>query len=292
MVSTTTWVIVVTTLAVLSVLGAAVVIQFSRTRKPRKAIEPAKGEEAQTPAGWYPERRKVGNASRNAGFAFAGITAGFLVLAYITQSIIIEIDSLVSFLAAAVLLLSDPKQRVEASVLDAVLSSSNSALADFEASRETSFVYTQKGSGVAGVVASLQLSPDSSGSAAGRNSMEVTPPGRALANLFTREAGIAKPTLESIEASLSVTLREELGLSDSASFRREGDSVTVTLSRPSFECGCRSGPARSGVLGCTIGSFLAVLACAAAEAPVTLSSCSRDLDKDTWAVSMSIGRRT
>ena len=243
----------------------------------------------QEEATWASLNRRVGLKSKVAGVGFAVLTAVLLVLSQVTQSIVFEIDSLVAFLAALVLLLSEPRRRVHASLVDAILSSNEMSIADFAAKESDTYEYVPRTKGVSGVI----LTPASHAGlhlAAGNGVLRVTPPGRALAELFMREAGVSSPTFESLQASLPQVISENFGLANSARLTREGDLVRVVLGRPSFECPCSNGglAGRSGVVGCTVGSFIAVLVCAAEGRSLELQSCQRDSNSDTLEIAMRL----
>ena len=241
---------------------------------------------------WASLNARVGLKSKVAGVGFAVLTAVLLILSQLTQSIVFEIDSLVAFLAALVLLFSEPRRRVHGSLIDAILSSNEMSIADFAAKESDTYEYVPEARGVSGVVLTPQdhtgFRPDAESQV-----LRITPPGRALAELFAREAGVLDPTFESLEASLPQVVRENFGLASTVSLAREGDLIKVVLGKPSFECPCQNGglAGKSGVVGCTVGSFVAVLVCTAEGLPLELNGCQRDGLSDTLEISMRLKLR-
>ena len=95
--------------------------------------------------------RGVGRYSRYAGIGFIVLSVLFLVIAVSDQFIVFEIDSIVAFLAAIVLLFKDPRARVQARVFDAVMGSTDEAIGELSAS-DAGFTYVPTGEGVEMVV--------------------------------------------------------------------------------------------------------------------------------------------
>lgn len=241
---------------------------------------------------WTSLNKRVGSWSRFVGLSFGILTIVFLLLSYLTQSIIFEIDSIVTFLAAAVLLFSEPRKRVNVRVLDAILTSSDRTIADLAAEGFNMYAYVPAEKGVSGVViVAVERESGTGKAAAGDGMVQITPPGRSLAELFVRDVGIIEPSFDALEASLPSMITESFGLADSVKLSHEKGSVRVVLRAPFFDCPCSDmqDKRRSGVVGCTIASFLAVLVCASSKSPLSLMRCVRDHDADTWEVSMSLG---
>ncbi len=240
-------------------------------------------------ATWSSLYRRVGTKSRIAGLGFALLTVVFLVLSYYTQFVVFEIDSIVTFLACIILLFSEPRRKVQARLIDAILSSSGKVTAELAATRSEKFEYVPGTGGVSGVTLLPSNAPEAS-SKGNDGGLPITPPGKALAELFLREAGISRPTFESLEASLPQVVTENFGLANTIKLVRRDDSIKITLGAPSFECPCQSAglAGKPGVLGCTVGSFFAVLACAAEGRPLELQGCVRDNASDTLELIMRL----
>jgi hypothetical protein len=94
---------------------------------------------------------RVGRYSRYAGIGFIVLSVLFLVIAVSDQFIVFEIDSIIAFLAALVLLFKDPRARVQARVFDAVMGSTDEAIGELSAS-DAGFTYVPAGNGVEMVV--------------------------------------------------------------------------------------------------------------------------------------------
>jgi hypothetical protein len=217
----------------------------------------------------------------------------FLMLSVYDQFVIYEVDSVVAFIIAVVLLFRDPRARVQAGVLDAMQLSSSQAIAEL-ASDADGYVYVPLGEDVEDVVV-VPTSSSSSGLPEGGLSPSekgITPPGRALATLFLRESGMTNPMMGGLAVSLPRIVCEDLGLADSLSIREVGDRVEVILHGPASVCRRNSGgtdPASRGVVGCTVASFLAVLYSNASMRPVVLEDCAHDEAADTWSIGLNLG---
>lgn len=238
---------------------------------------------------WASLYSKVGSRSKFAGIVFAGLTSVLLVLSFLTQYIVFEIDSILAFLVSIVLLFSDPRRRVQSPVMDAILDSSGRSIQELAVKQSEQYEYLPAAKGVSGVVLVPVMASNGILKIDGSEASYVTPPGRALAELFVKVVGLPYPSINSLEASLPRVVTENFGLARSMRLFRNGDSVTMSLGSPSFKCPCGEGRVeRKGVAGCPVASFLAVLVCAAEGRPLILSECSRDSAADTWQVSMGI----
>jgi hypothetical protein len=238
---------------------------------------------------------RVGRNSRIAGIVFLAASVSFLMLSVSDQFIVYEVDSLVAFLIGVVLLFRDPRARVQAGVLDAMMLSSGQAIAEL-ASHDAGYTYLPLGERVEDVVI-VPTSPGSSSPPSGGlppPSKTITPPGRALATLFLRESGLTDATMDGLAVSLPRIVCEYLGLADSLSIRGEDDNVEVILHRPASVCRPRSdgtNPASRGVVGCTVASFFAILYSSASMRPVILEDCAHDEATDTWRIGLTFGPR-
>jgi hypothetical protein len=249
---------------------------------------------------------RVGRNSRIAGVGFVAITILFLFLSVYRQFIVYEVDSVVAFLIAVVLLFRDPRARVRAGVLDAMLLSSSQAIGEL-ASHASGYEYLPLGESVEDVV----VVPTHSGffdlpsgilarDRARQSKERITPPGRALATLFLRESGLIHATMDGLANSLPRIVHEDLGLADSLSIRDQGDRVEVILRGPATVCRQRSdgiapgsdvtSPGPHGVVGCTVASFFAVLYSSASKRPVVLEDCVHDDATDTWSIVLNLGQ--
>ena len=236
---------------------------------------------------------RVGRNSKIAGVGFMALSILFLILSVYDPFIVYEVDSVVAFLIAAVLLFRDPRVRVQAGVLDAMQLSSGQTIAELTSDAD-GYVYLPLGEDVEDVVV-VPNSPSSFSLPKGGlrpSQKRITPPGRALATLFLRESGLTNATVDGLAASLPRIVREDLGLADSLSIREKGDRVEVTLHGPASVCRRRSGetnPASRGVVGCTVASFLAVLYSSASMKLVVLEDCTHDEATDTWSIGLNLG---
>jgi len=236
---------------------------------------------------------RVGRNSRIAGVGFIALSILLLILSIYDQFIVFEVDSVVAFVIAVVLLFRDPRVRVQAGVLDAMLLSSSQTTAEL-ASHTSGYAYLPLGESVEDVV----VVPTHSGffdlpsEDLRRSEEKIAPPGRALATLFLRESGLTQVTMDGLAASLPRVIHEGLGLADSLSVRDQGDRVEVILRGPAFVCGARSdgtSPGPRGVVGCTVASFFAVLYSSASKKLVVLEDCVRDETTDIWSIVLNLG---
>jgi len=212
-----------------------------------------------------------------------------LALSASTQYIVYEVDSVITFVAALILLLRDPRAKVQEKVLDAVLISSNKTMQELSGLEAEAYTYVPKGDSVSEVVILPRSNPNPVSMG---QRVEIVPPGRALAEVFTREAGVAHPTLDEVRGSLPFVLRESLGLAISATVDVREDSVEVMIRGSSASCGCKGKPGDrvSGSIGCTVASFMGVLVCASTRRPVLLGECINDDSAGTWVIPMTLGQ--
>jgi len=239
--------------------------------------------------------RSVGRRSRYAGLAFIALSIVFLVLSVSDQFVVFEVDSIVAFLAAIFLLFKDPAAKVQTRVLDAILTSSDRAITELATSSNVGYTYVPTGDRVEDVVVmpsnSVPAQPPD-GWTPSAHSLTITPPGRGLAALYKREAGLTLVTMDALRASLSETMRESFGLAHAVDIDSRDDGVTVTMHGASATCTCDDHrTAAGGSIGCTLASFFAVLVTTAEKRPVSLGSCVHKIDLDSWTVPMSWWQR-
>ncbi len=240
-------------------------------------------------------QRRVGRSSKIAGIGFIALSIAFLILSIYDQFIVFEVDSIVAFLVAAFLLFKDPRARVQARVLDAMLISSNQAIRELSENRGAGFTYLPAGDNVQDVVvAPTRFAKKGlpTGTSESKTALILTPPGRSLAVLFRREAGLARVTMDSISSSLPEVAREDFGLAKSVEISVNEERVEVTFTGASSTCACgeaQTQPKSGGFIGCTVASFLAVLIASATKRAVDLEKCLHDPVADKWRVSMTLG---
>jgi len=233
--------------------------------------------------------KRVGTRSKIYGIGFAGLSAAFLLLSLPSQSIVLQVDSVVAFLAAIVLLFKDPRKRVQTPALDALLLSSGKTMAELSGQRGIWFAYEQRGEKVSDVLAIPSQVEGGSPLVVASELIprSVTPPGRGLAELFTRETGLKQITLDSLKVSLPEMMVDNFGLAESVELTLRDGLAEIVLQHPSTTCTCSEDPRRlRGYLGCTIASSLAVMFCAATRQPVALQKCVHDEASDTWRIPM------
>ncbi|MDA4126851.1 MAG: hypothetical protein OK452_06590 [Thaumarchaeota archaeon] len=236
---------------------------------------------------------RIGRNSRVAGIGLMVLSIGLLIFSVYSQYVIFEIDSVVAFAAALVLLLRDPRARVQVRVFDALMTSAHSMAEEFSESN-LGFVYVPMGETVDDVVIVPNSQRSDSIGISNSNKMKLTPPGRTLAALFVREAGLPSLTTEALATNLPGILSEHFGLANSVQISEDGRKVEVTLGGASVECGCdeiQRGADGQGSIGCVVSSLLAVLYTCATGRQLTLDKCERDPETEMSRVVMSLGPR-
>lgn len=232
---------------------------------------------------------RVGQSSKVAGIGFTALAIGLLFLSAATQAVVYEVDSVVAFMAAVVLLFRDPRARVLAGVFDAVLLSANRIVGELSVN-QPGFTYVPTGQGFEDVVVvpndSLNYPDGPSNRSAGAR---LTPPGRALALLYLRESGLTELTVGGISADLPRIVHEDFGLADSVQVTMTQERVEVVLRGATAECGCETkSKDADGTIGCVVGSFFAVLYSSATRRRISLEKCNRDPTSGVWKVAMNL----
>jgi hypothetical protein len=234
-------------------------------------------------------RGRLGRTSRVAAAGLMILSILLLVFSVVVSSLIVEIDSVVSFLAALVLLFREPSARISARAYDALLLSANRSLS--ELSLRNDLVYVPLGKTVNDVVvmSEHEKSTPTDGNPAAPI-LRITPPGRDLANVFMRESGLPRLTVEGLTATLPGVLCRDFALASSVRLSIGSDSVEATL-EGAKDCGCDlvSGEVKGGTLGCMVGSLLAVLYSSATERKVVLERCRRGPENGQLKVTMRLG---
>jgi hypothetical protein len=217
--------------------------------------------------------RMAGLRSRLAGIAFAGLTVAFLALALRTGYFVFEVDSVLTLLAAIVLLLADPRRRIQTRVVDALVGTSEEMASQLLGKENGEARYVYFGKTVQGIsLARAEGDP--------RTKKRYIPPGRGLANLFLREIGLEEVTKDVLVTALPDVITENFGLAASLEVEVGGDSLSFVLREPSFGTICAGPP----TVGCPVSSCLAILVCAAWQRAVSLESCTRDAASDTVTI--------
>lgn len=238
-------------------------------------------------------QKRRGRYSRLAGLGFIGLSVVFLILSVADQFIVFELDSIIAFIAAIVLLFRDPQAKVPASVFDATLVSSDQTIRELSALGGAGFSYVPTGALVSDVVLVPSLA-DAPGLPKGEPqrppSSTLTPPGLGLAVLYTRETGLTELTMDAIRASLPDVVRDSFGIARSVDMKEDGGRLRTTLHHTSASCTCADYPANpGGCIGCMVASFLAVIVTAATKRSLLLERCVHDPDADAWVITMNLG---
>ena len=220
---------------------------------------------------------------------FLVISVGLLLLSYLSPNVVFQVDSVASFLVAMILLLRDPRSRVQTRVLDAFMMSTDRAIAQLSAQSGSSFAYLPEGKTVTDVAVVGTGGEATRHAEAPSNPSRFVPPGRALAELFVRESGGRELSVENLKNFAEPILTDNFGLADSVSVDVTPKRAVVSLVRPSTRCGT-AGADSKGVVGCSVASFLAVLFAKASGHPVILDECEYDQGAETWKITMEFGK--
>lgn len=214
-------------------------------------------------------RIRLRRKQRIVGMAFSGLGLAFLVAGYYTNYIVLEVDSIVSFIASIFLLLSSTSVRNRDLVANAVIRSSSKTISDLEQSSMHSMKYVREGENISDIYVVPQ----------GVNciSAKITPPGIDLARLFQREAGEGRLSYDILESKFDVIMYS-LALCESAKIERKNGIVTATLLSPSFKCSCAESHQPNSA-GCPVSSMIAVLLCATGPREVEILECRRDEER-------------
>ncbi len=236
------------------------------------------------PTGMSSLRKRLGRASRIGATILLIVSAALAVLSYRYPSIVIEVDSVISFAGAIVLLYRDTSHSVQLRVVDRILESSHDltrSLASLNLSDSKFFYYVQRGKSVQDVVVipseQAEGVPDLEKETAPSKDpalLELVPSGRSLAQLFLREMPVESFGFEDLVTSLPSVVSGALGLASTASISRVNDIVEVKLLRPVLKNACGNGEPIQISLVCESCSLFAILICQASRRTVIVESCS------------------
>jgi hypothetical protein len=231
--------------------------------------------------------KRIGERQKAAGLGFVAASVVFLLLSVPLKSVVLEIDSVVSFAVAAILLLKENRSKVQSRVLTAVVSSLGTTIAELSSRAGSSYLYAPLGNTVSDVV--VLGKPESSTNAGAGGEFQIVPPGKGLAELFARESEGVSITRESLNNLIPSVINENFGLAEAAEVTSRNGRVEVLLRKPAIFCSCQKDESKSnGVVGCTISSFLAVLYSFGSQGPLSLDRCVTDLEARTWKISMAL----
>jgi hypothetical protein len=237
-------------------------------------------------AGLY---EKIGTKQKVAGIGFVVASVIFLVLSLALKSVVLEIDSVVSFAVAAILFLKENREKVQSRVLNAVVLSLATTIAGLSSRTRSKFLYSPEGSAVSDVT--IVGTPEISAYAGGKDEFRIVPPGRGLAKLFLREAEGTPITTDSLAYLLPMVINEKFGLAEGVEAISTNGKVQVLLRKPAIYCSCKKDERKDDVVGCTVSSLLAILYSFASQETLSLERCETDEVAETWRVSMYLKER-
>jgi hypothetical protein len=229
--------------------------------------------------------RRIGQRQKVAALGFVAASVLFLGLSLLLSSVVLEIDSVVSFAVAAILFLKEPRGKVQSKVLSAMALSQGSTIAELSSRAGSGFCYTPLGKGISDVA--VVNSPDG---VPGRQSdlFSIIPPGMGMATLFARETDGSPITIDSLKYLLPSIIKENFGLAGGVEIKTGDNRVEIVLRNPAVHCNCENDEPRStAVVGCTVSSFLAVLYTFTSQRALYLDRCSTDAETRMWRISMS-----
>ena len=158
-------------------------------------------------------RRKMKRNSLIGGMVMTAMAITFAFLSYFTKSIVLEADSVVSFVAALLLFTTEQSDTVQKRVMEKVLGSFDKIILEFAPSglRDYRLVFMPMAKGVESVVSLLE--PIGTQTEDNPNTpYTFTPLGRGLAELALREIGQSNPTIETVLDTLPRLVTGELAL--------------------------------------------------------------------------------
>ena len=230
--------------------------------------------------------RRLGKRQGVAGVCFVIASISFLILSVRYGSVVLEIDSVVSFAVAAILFLKDTKSRVQPRVLSAIVLSLGTTIAKLSSRVGSRFVYVPMGKGVSDIA--VVVSPEGLDNPLPRDEFRLVPPGMGLAVLFSRESDGTELTSESLDYLVPSILKENFNLAEAVEVNSAGTRVEVVLHKPTLFCSCQKDETKiSGVVGCTVSSFLAVLYSHGNQRSISLNRCVTDAETGEWNISMN-----
>jgi len=193
-----------------------------------------------------PRRRQGGllklrrrTKSSTGAIVLSALTVVFILLSYRTGNLLFEFDSIVSFLAALVLLFRDTSHTVQARVVNRILTSSRQLVADLSAYGlgGSSFLYVPEGRKVGDVM----LVPKTGGEVAPQSSTsdkaEGGIPAASMGSANSQPSGMDAPGLRSSDSSSG----QSGGTKDvqdenrgSSNLETDGEKKTTTVSNLKF----------------------------------------------------------
>lgn len=254
-------------------------------------------------------RRDIGRRSRFGGVFFIALSILFLAISYKYPNYIVEVDSIVAFIAALVLLYKDRGQFVQLRVANRILNSSEDlidALAE-SVSSDLTFRYVPKGPRISDVSLigcteqpkAAEKREETSGDAetilkkvkGGRQIDErnFVPVGRGLAQLFVREMGSRNSDLDSFINLFPSFFSENFGLSRSVNVTKIDDvHVEFSIMHPALANSHLSSESEHR-FGCITCSLIATLVCFITGREITVRDCSYDFKHDISIVKLELG---
>jgi hypothetical protein len=254
-----------------------------------------------------PLHKRFGRRSRGAAIVLIVASFAMLVISYFYPSIVLQLESIIAFIAAIVLLFREQRHSVQLRIVTRMLNSSHEFIESLARDNlnPVDYSYFPLGPGISDVaiLPSSELGtqfgqlPDEEGARNG-NSMEqksfshkLVPPGRGLAELFERE--IPSRTLDELIGSLSAVVCQRFELASAARAIFDGKVISVILVQPALKDSCNSGGAKepkvTSVIGCAVCSMLATLICYTTRRETKLNECLYDMLRDVSTVRLELG---
>ncbi|MGI0090621.1 MAG: hypothetical protein ACREBS_02830, partial [Nitrososphaerales archaeon] len=252
--------------------------------------------------------RRTGRKSRMGAILLLVLSVILLVVSYRYPNIVAEVDSVVAFAAAIVLIYKDTTHSIQLRVVDRILDSSRAQISQLASltrfPEQNYYVHELKGEKVTDVFVvpssssppSLSLQPEENkggvqqpGGNHQTEATELIPPGRSLSEIFLRELAKENPDLQDLAGAMQPIFSESLGLAFASSMQvTSQDSVSVKILQPVLKNPCVRPDAGSSTtlysLVCVVCSLLAVLICYASKRSVSIEACHHDAKENITTI--------
>ena len=241
-------------------------------------------------------RKKIRGRSRIGAVGLLILSVALLVLSYRFRTIVLEVNSVVAFVAGLILLFRDVRHTVQSRIVDRILISNAELVQSLSPSLhgvKLSYVPRAPGSSNVVVVPSAEAEgffrKDSTDYKA---SVELIPPGSSLAELFHREIDSESSSLDDVLRQASSIISDRFDLASSTIMRKDKENLEFILARPTIAASCSDGGEsdRSSRLGCPICSMFATVVCSTAQRETTIEKCERNSQRDILTVKVKMGR--
>lgn len=238
---------------------------------------------------------RFGSKSRVAAVILLLCCIVLLIISYNYRNIVVELDSIIAFVAGLILLFKDQKHTIQLRIMNNALESSH-AFMESAGIREMigngSYKYVPAGKTISDVILKRlgEFSTDAKQDILG--AVQLTPIGRGLAQLLVREMPVESPTVDDLLESLPSILTDKLNLAAGAKVFRGPDNLEFLLSQPTLMEECSNSASddfRS--LYCQTCSMVATAVCHVSRREITIEGCDRNEELDTSTIRIRLGEK-